>query len=66
MAISLKLPAPPTDEEILEMSERNPGFQFERSAAGELIVAPTGSEGGRRDLELGAQTRANWAWSSRH
>jgi Uma2 family endonuclease len=60
VAISLKLAAPPGDDEILDLSRRNPGFQFERSAAGELIVTPTGSEGGRRDLELGAQLHA-WA-----
>ena len=60
MAISLRLAAPPGDDEILDLSRRNPGFQFERSAAGELIVTPTGSEGGRRDLELGAQLHA-WA-----
>ncbi|MGQ0548198.1 MAG: Uma2 family endonuclease [Armatimonadota bacterium] len=55
MAISLKLAAPPSDEEILELSERNPAYQFERTAAGELIVTPTGSAGGRRDLALSAQ-----------
>lgn len=55
MAISLKLAAPPGDEEILDLSRRNPGLQFERSAAGELIVTPTGSEGALRDLALGYQ-----------
>ena len=60
MAISLKLAAPPGDDEILELSQRNPGFQFERSTAGELIVTPTGSAGGRRELELGAQLHG-WA-----
>ncbi len=52
MAISLKLAAPPTDEEILELSQRNPGYEFERTAAGELVVTPTGSAGGRRDAVL--------------
>ncbi len=55
MAISLRLAAVPTDEEILELSRRNPGYQFERTAAGELVVTPAGSKGGRRDLLLGAQ-----------
>jgi Uma2 family endonuclease len=55
MAISLNLAAPPSDDEILALSERNPGLQFERSSAGALIVTPTGSEGGRRDLALGHQ-----------
>src|SRR3990172_7879755 len=62
VAISLKLLAPPTDEEILEMSERNPGFQFERSIEGELLVTPAGSKSGRRELVLGAQLDA-WAES---
>lgn len=52
MAISLKLAAPPSDEEILELSQRNPGYEFERTAAGELVVTPTGSAGGRRDAVL--------------
>lgn len=60
MAISLRLAAVPTDEEILELSRRNPGFQFERTAAGELVVTPAGSKAGRRDLLLGAQLHA-WA-----
>lgn len=52
MAISLRLPAVPTDDEILQLSEQNPGFQFERTAAGELVVTPNGTEGGGREAEL--------------
>lgn len=59
MAISLKLPAPPSDEEIVEISKRNPGFKFERSAAGELLVTPTGFEAGRQEMELCRQL-AEW------
>jgi len=55
VAISLKLSAPPSDEEILELSQRNPGYEFERTVAGELVVTPTGSAGGRRDASLVAQ-----------
>lgn len=55
MAISLKLAAPPSDEEILELSERNPGYQFERTAAGELVVTPTGTEAGRQEGEVFGQ-----------
>jgi len=62
LAISLRLPAPPTDEEILELSERNPGLQIEQSASGELILTPTGAESGRRELVLGARLLA-WAES---
>lgn len=61
MAIKLDLARPVTDEELLQLSERNPGYQFERTARGELIVSPTGSEGGRRSgevfLQLGAWNR---------
>ncbi|MGQ0571468.1 MAG: Uma2 family endonuclease, partial [Armatimonadota bacterium] len=52
MAISLKLAAPPTDEEIIELSRRNPGFQFECSDVGELLVTPGSSETGRREAAL--------------
>ena len=55
MAISLTPVCPITDEELLQLAQRNPGYQFERGAKGELIVTPTGSEGGRRSMELGYQ-----------
>jgi Uma2 family endonuclease len=58
MALTLKPPKPVTDEEL--QARRNPGLQFERSAGGELIVTPTGSASGRRELALGAQL-ARWA-----
>ena len=60
MALSLKLPAPPSDEEIVEISKRNPGFKFERSAAGELLVTPAGGEAGWQELELCRQL-GDWA-----
>ncbi|MGH2375618.1 MAG: Uma2 family endonuclease [bacterium] len=60
MAISLKLPAPPSDEEIVEISRRNPGFKFERSTAGELLVTPAGGEAGWQELELCRQL-GDWA-----
>ena len=60
MAFQLTLTRPVTDDELLEISERNPGFQFERDAHGVLIVTPTGSEAGRRELELGSQLHT-WA-----
>jgi Uma2 family endonuclease len=59
MAIIIKQPKPLTDEDLLELSRLNPGYQFERDARGELIVTPTGIEGGRRSLELGRQL-GNW------
>jgi hypothetical protein len=35
---TLVWPRPFTDEEILDFSRRNPGYQFERSPAGDLIM----------------------------
>jgi Uma2 family endonuclease len=55
VAISIRLPAVPTDEEIAELSRRNPGYRFERTARGELRVTPTGGEAGRRSAEVVAQ-----------
>ena len=52
MAISLKLAASPTDEEIRALSARNPGYQFERTAGGELVVTPTGARSGQCEAEL--------------
>ncbi len=59
MAITLTPPKPMTDSELLEFSRCNPGYQFERSARGEIIVTPTGSKAGWRELELGRQL-AQW------
>ncbi len=60
MAITLALTRPVTDEELLEFSRRNPGYQFERSAQGELIVTPTGSKSGNRSARVIKQLD-NWA-----
>ncbi|MGQ0570340.1 MAG: Uma2 family endonuclease [Armatimonadota bacterium] len=60
MAISLRLAASPTDEEIRTLSARNPGYQFERSAGGELVVTPTGGRSGHSEAELIVQL-GNWA-----
>jgi len=62
MAILLDLLRPVTDEELLRLSERNPGYQFERTADGRLMVSPTGMEGGRRSLEVAYQLRR---WNER-
>lgn len=58
MGISIRLPTVPTDEEIAELSRRNPGYRFERTAQGELLVTPTGGEAGRRSGEVFAQLHA--------
>ncbi|GBD09252.1 hypothetical protein HRbin22_01502 [Candidatus Thermoflexus japonica] len=52
MGIRLDLLHRVTDEELRELSERNPGYQFERTADGRLIVTPTGGESGRRSAEV--------------
>jgi len=46
-----------SDAELLELSERNPGYQFERTAEGRLLVTPSGSKGGQRSLEVAGQLR---------
>jgi Uma2 family endonuclease len=63
MALPLKALRPVTDEELLELSERNPGYQFERNADGDVIVTPAGGEAGWRENELGGQLRD---WLKRH
>ena len=52
MAITLTLSHKITDDELLELAERNPGYQFERNAKGELVVTPTGMESGRASGEV--------------
>jgi Uma2 family endonuclease len=55
MALNLKLRIIPTDEDILGLSRENPGYRFERTASGALVVTPTGSESGRRTAEMVVQ-----------
>jgi len=62
MAIELDLLHPVTDEELLRLSERNPGYQFERTADGRLVVSPTGSKSDWRSVEIAYQLRR---WSER-
>ncbi len=71
MGITLIMTHRVTDEELVELSERNPGYQFERTAKGELIVTPTGMESGRASgevlVQLGLwnrQTRAGVVFDS--
>jgi len=44
MAVTFNPAKPVMDEELRILSERNPGYQFERNARGELIVTPTGTD----------------------
>lgn len=57
MAITLDLARRLTDEDLLMISERNPGYQFERTADGRLVVTPTGGESSRRSAEVLGQLR---------
>jgi Uma2 family endonuclease len=60
MAISLRLGVSPSDEDIRRLAAHNPGYQFERTAGGELVVTPTGGRAGRCEAELITQL-SNWA-----
>lgn len=44
-----------SDEELLLLAQRNPGYRFERTAEGILVVTPTGGRSGRRNAVLLAQ-----------
>lgn len=52
MAITIKHPRPVTDEELLALAELNPEYQFERTAAGELVVTPTSGRSGHLEARL--------------
>lgn len=57
--LALKLAAPSSNSEIMELAAQNPGYRFEREPDGTLTVAPTRSESGRRNAALGAAL-SNW------
>ncbi len=52
MAIRLDLMHDVTDQELLHLSEHNPGYQFERTPEGMVVVSPTGGDSGRRSGEV--------------
>jgi Uma2 family endonuclease len=58
MAISLKTPLVlATDEDLLRVSNDNPGYRFEREEDGTVVVSPTHTKGGAKSLEAAAQLR---------
>ena len=57
VTVRLKLLHDVSDGELLQLAERNPGYQFERSPEGKIVVTPTGSQGGRRSAEVTGQLR---------
>jgi Uma2 family endonuclease len=63
VAVTFRPTRPLTDEEIIALSEANPAHRFERTAKGELVVAPPlGMLGAIGEGELFVQLRA---WSKR-
>jgi len=65
MAITMRPARPVTDEELLALSELNPEYQFERSAAGSLFLTPTSARSGRREANLISQLE-RWAQRGNH
>lgn len=63
MAITINQLRPITDAELLGLSRRNPGYQFERQRDGGLTVTPTGSKSGYRSGEVFRQL-AQWSHAS--
>ena len=60
-AVRLRTLRPVSDDELLELSMRNPELRLERTAGGELIIMPpSGAESGRRCLGAASQLAA-WA-----
>lgn len=49
--LTLRLPVPLNDEELIAFSRRNRPYRIERNANGELeVMSPVGFEGGQREL----------------
>lgn len=63
MAVTFRPSRPLTDEEIVALSEANPAHRFERTAKGELVVAPPlGMRGAVGEGEIFVQLKT---WSKR-
>ncbi|MBG1264483.1 Uma2 family endonuclease [Nostoc commune] len=53
---TLKLKIDLTDEQFFQMCQKNSNYRFERTASGEiLIMSPTGSDTGRRNVKITTQ-----------
>ncbi|MBW4642170.1 MAG: Uma2 family endonuclease [Goleter apudmare HA4340-LM2] len=53
---TLKLKIDLSDEQFFQMCQKNRNYRFERTASGEiLIMAPSGSETGRRNVKITTQ-----------
>jgi Uma2 family endonuclease len=61
MAITIREPRAIDDQALLELSQLNPGYQFERDSQGRLVVSPpTGAQSGRRSAGILSQLH-EWA-----
>ena len=59
--VTLRLPVPLSDEELIAFSQRNRPYRIERNASGELeVMSPVGFEGGQRELFV-MRVFGNWA-----
>lgn len=59
MALAMReVPRADDDDAILRLSRRAPGWRFEFEADGTMLVSPTFSDGGPRDVEAAVQLRA--------
>jgi Uma2 family endonuclease len=64
MTAQIPLGAPATDEELMRISARNPGWRVERAPGGDVLMTPpSGSESSRRNARL---TRLIDEWAESH
>ncbi len=58
MAISLRTPLVLVDDDdLVRVSQDNPGYRFEREEDGTIVVSPTHTKGGAKSLEAAGQLR---------
>ena len=55
--MTIRQSRPIDDEELRDLSERNPGYQLERARDGRLVVTPAGERSGTRSGEVYGQLR---------
>jgi Uma2 family endonuclease len=61
---TLELTIDLTDEQFFEICQRNRDYRFERTASGDLLIMPpTGSDTGRRNIKIAAQLEV---WSQKN
>lgn len=59
--VTIRLPEPLTDDELIAFSHRNRPYRIERNEKGELeIMSPVNTNGGRREMLVGAKL-FDWA-----